>query len=57
VYKFNDILSSNSGDYEMTNCNFRDNRRIWLFLAKYLGKYWTDLDQIFRFSRHVGGDD
>ena len=35
------------------NCNFQDNRQKFDFLIK----CWTDLDQIFRFGRHMGGDD
>jgi len=56
VYKCGDIRSSNTGDYEVTNCKFPHDRQKLSFSAKYLRKYWTDLDQIFRFGRHMGGD-
>jgi len=56
VNTFGDIRPSNPVDYEGSNCNFWDNRKKLGFPTKYLRKYWTNLDQVFRLGRSTGAN-
>jgi len=55
--KCSDIWFSNSGGYDGRICNFWDVSQKLEFTSKYLRMNWTDLDQIFRFSRSAAAND